>query len=198
LAVLARDMVIPLPSSFRVHSEDPAFHVSWRGGGRFVLSGEVTMSPSAELDVATPHDEVEVSLATHSTPTHAVSALRRALPRGILMHHAAHADGVELIFNEAMVPAAKPPRLRFFTAGVRLNVKQLDENCIEFLGGITDDVLVTILCDSRRATVKLTAGMQAHTAATLIGANMPHGFRAIVDGAIVTVWKDADFFSAVA
>lgn len=191
-------MVIPLSSSFRVHSEDPAFHVSWRGGSRFILSGEVTMSPSAELDVATPHDEVEVSLATHSTPTHAVSALRRALPRGIVMQHTAVADGVELVFNEALVPAAKPPHLRLFTAGVHLDVKQLAENSIEFNSSIREDVIVTILCDSRRASVKLTAGLPAHTAATLIGGNMPRGFRAIVDGATVTVWKDADFFSAVA
>jgi hypothetical protein len=34
--------------------------------------------------------------------------------------------------------------------------------------------------------------------AARVGANVPHGFRALVDGPVVSVWKDADFFSAVA
>lgn len=192
------DQPIPLMNRFRVHSEDPAFHVTWRGGGRFTLSGEIAFDPSAELDVSTPSDSVEVSLATHSTPTHAVAALRRALPRSISMRHQTVADGVEIIFNEALVPAASPPRVRIFSTDAQLRVKQLDENRVEFQGGVMNDCLVTILCDSRRATVKLDAGMSAQTTAMLVGANVPHGFRALVDGPVVAVWKDADFFSAVA
>ena len=193
------DQPISLPNHrVRVHSEDPAFHVTWRGGSRFLLSGEIALDPSAELDVSSPSESFEVSLATHSTPTHAVAALRRALPRSISMRHEPVKDGVELVFSEALVPAAKPPRLRLFSTDAQLRIKQLDENRVEFLGGVQADCLVTILCDSRRATVKLEAGMSAKLTATLVGANVPHGFRALVDGPVVSVWKDADFFSAVA
>lgn len=192
------DQPIPLTNRFRVHSEDPAFHVAWRGGSRFALTGEIALNPSAELDVSMGRDSIEVSLATHSTPEHAVAALRRALPRSISMRHENTEDGVEIVFAEALVPAASPPRLRLFSTDAQLRIKQLDENKIEFLGGAHEDCLVTILCDSRRTTVKLDAGMSAQLTATIIGANVPHGFRALVDGPVVTVWKDADFFSAVA
>ncbi len=107
-------------------------------------------------------------------------------------------DGVEVVFKEAFLPAARPPRLRLFTSGVRLEVEQLEENVIAFLAGPSEDCLVTVVCDARRTTVRLTAGMGAETAATVLGANVPHGFRALVDGATVAVWKDADLFSAVA
>lgn len=192
------DQPIPLPNRFRVHSEDPAFHVTWRGGSRFMLSGEIALDPSAGLDVSSPHDSIGVSLATRSTPTHAVAALRRALPRSISMRHEEVEDGVELVFSEALVPAASPPRVRLFSTDARLRIEQLEENRVEFLGAVTADCLVTILCDSRRATVKLEAGMSAQLTATIVGANVPHGFRALVDGPMVSVWKDADFFSAVA
>ncbi len=185
-------------SRFRVHSEDPSFHVQWRGGSRFALSGIVSLDPSAELDVSTPDDLVEISLARRSTPEHAVAALRRALPRSIGMRHEQHEDGVEIVFHEALVPAAKTPRLRILSTDTQLRVRQLDENKIEFLAGTSDHCLLTILCDSRRVTVELTAGSSALTVAARVGSSVPHGFRALVDGPVVSVWKDADFFSAVA
>ena len=83
-------------SRFRVHSEDPSFNVTWRGGSRFMLTGEVSLDPSAELDVSTPNDMVEISLARRSTPQHAVAMLRRALPRSISMRHQPLEDGVEV------------------------------------------------------------------------------------------------------
>ncbi len=185
-------------SRFRVHSEDPAFNVTWRGGSRFVLTGEVILDPSAELDVSTPNDVVEVSLARRSTPEHAVAMLRRALPRSISMRHQPVEDGVEIVFQEALVPAAKTPRFRIFSTDAQLRVKQLDENKIEFLGGIGEDCLLTVLCDSRRVTISLPRGSSALAIAARVGSNVPHGFRALVDGPVVSVWKDADFFSAVA
>lgn len=191
----------PTPISvtrFRVHSEDPAFHVQWRGGARFVLSGEVSIDPSAELDVSTPDDLVEISLARRSTPEHAVAALRRALPRSISMRHTLQQDGVEIVFLEALVPAAKTPRFRIFSTDAQLRVRQLDDNKLEFLGGVGDDCLVTVLCDSRRVTLQLTGGTSAQATAARVGANVPHGYRALVDGPVVSVWKDAEFFSAVA
>jgi hypothetical protein len=184
-------------SRFRVHSEDPSFHVAWRGGSRFALTGEVTLDPSAELELSTPNDAVEISLARRSTPEHAVALLRRELPRSITMRHEVVEDGVEVIFQEALVPAAKTPRFRTFSTDA-LKVKQLDENKIEFVSGVAEDCLITILCDSRRATITLPGGSSAQVIAARVGANVPHGFRALVDGPVVSVWKDADFFSAVA
>ena len=64
--------------------------------------------------------------------------------------------------------------------------------------GVGADCLLTILCDSRRATIKVEGGTSAQHTAARVGANVPHGFRALVDGPVVSVWKDADFFSAVA
>jgi hypothetical protein len=174
----------PLPlrlTPFRVHSEDPAFHVEWRGGSRFALSGEVALDPSAELDVSTPTEDVEIFLATHSTPSHAVAA-----------------DGVEVVFTEALVPAARTPRFRTFCTDAQLRTRQLDENKLEFLGGVASKCLLTILCDTRRVTIDLDAGTPALAVAARVGANVPHGFRALVDGPVVSVWKDAEFFSAVA
>lgn len=185
-------------SRFRVHSEDPSFHVTWRGGSRFALTGEVSLDPSAELDVTTPNNMVGVSLARRSTPEHAVAMLRRALPRSISMRHQDVEDGVEVIFQEALVPAAKTPRFRIFSTDGALRVKQLDENKIEFQGGVGDECLITVLCDSRRVTLTLPRGSSALAIAARVGSNVPHGFRALVDGPVVSVWKDADFFSAVA
>lgn len=193
------DEPIPLTlSRFRVHSEDPAFHVQWRGGSRFALTGEVELDPSAELDVSTPDALVEISLATHSKGEHAVAALRRALPRSIAMRHEVLEDGVEIVFHEALVPAAKTPRFRILSTDAQLRVRQLDDHKLEFLGGVGDDSLLTILCDSRRVTIEVSGGTSAQATAARVGANVPHGYRALVDGPVVSVWKDADFFSAVA
>ena len=191
----------PLPltiSRFRVHSDDPTFHVAWRGGARFELTGEVSNDPSAELDVATPNAHVEISLATHSTPEHAVAALRRSMPRSIFFRHEETADGVEVVFQEALVPAAKTPRFRVLSGDAQLRLRQLEENKLEFLGGVGKRCLLTILCDTRRVTIELDAGTSAQATAARVAANVPHGYRALVDGPVVSVWKDADFFSAVA
>jgi hypothetical protein len=193
------DQPIQLPTArFRVHSDDPTFHVAWRGGTRFELSGAVSSDPSADLDVSTPEEAFEVSLEQRSTPEHAVTLLRRRLPRGILLAHHQTADGVEVVFHEALVPAATPPRLRIFSTDLMQRVRQLDENKIEFLGATGGDCLITILCDRRRATIQLNAGCSAAATAARVGASMPHGYRALVDGPVVSVWKDADFFSMVA
>ncbi len=193
------EQLTPLPiSRFRVYSEDPSFQVTWRGGTRFALSGQVNLDPSAELDLSTPDDTVEISLARRSRPEHAVAALRRALPRSISMRDRVVEDGVEIIFHEALVPAAKTPRLRIFSTGGPLHLKQLDENKVEFKERVKESCLLTVLCDSKRARVSIEKGSSALTIAALVGAHMPRGFRALVDGPVVSVWKDSDFFSAVA
>lgn len=191
----------PAPLSiarFRVHSEDPEFHVQWRGGARFALRGAVSLEPSADLDVMTPNDTVGVSLAQRSTPEHAVAALRRALPRSISMRHELQDDGVEVVFAEALVPAARTPRFRIFSTDGQLRINQLDDNKVEFRGAASTDCLLTLLCDTRRVTIELAAGTSSQAIAARVGASVPHGYRALVDGPVVSVWKDADFFSAVA
>jgi hypothetical protein len=187
-----------LANRFRVHSDDPSFHVTWKGGSRFALSGQVSLEPTAELDVESPLASVEVALAHRSTPEHAVAALRRALPRSISMRHENLEDGVEVIFHEVLVPAAKTPRFRIVTSDTQLRVRQLDDNKVEFLSTVGRDCLLTLLCDSRRVIVELAGGTSAQATALRVGHSVPHGYRALVDGPVVSVWKDADFFSAVA
>jgi hypothetical protein len=189
----------PLPGArFRVHSDDPTFQVRWLGGARFALSGEVSSTPSADLDVDTPSDSFEIPLAQRSTAEHAVAALQRTLPRGVLMTRTASDDGIEVLFHEALVPAAMPPRLRIISTDLSQRVRQLDENAIEFVGSTGGDCLLTILCDRRRSTISIPGGTSGRATAARVAASMPLGYRALVDGAIVRVWKDADFFSMVA
>ena len=191
--------LIPLRASrFRVHSEDPTFKVAWRGGGRFELTGEVSTEPSADLGVETPTEAFEVCLAQRSRPEHAIALLRRVLPRDVAMTHFRTPDGVELVLQEAMVPAATPPRLRIFATDRVQRVRQLADNKVEFLGASGAKSQLTILCDARRVTISVPGGSSASATAARVGASMPHGFRALVDGPVVSVWKNADFFSMVA
>jgi hypothetical protein len=55
-----------------------------------------------------------------------------------------------------------------------------------------------VLCDSRRVTLAIPAGSSAKATAARVGAGVPHGYRALIDGPTVAVWKDADFFEQVA
>jgi hypothetical protein len=190
---------IPLSNSrFRVHSDDPTFRVAWRGGARFELSGEVSREPSADLDVETPESDFGVVLAQHSTPAHAVAQLRRSLPRDVVMRHTATARGVEVTFLEAMVPAATLPRLRIWSTDLAQRVHQLADNQVEFLGAVGADAHLTLLCDRARVTIRVAGGASARTTALRVGASMPRGYRALVEGPQVSVFKDADFFSQVA
>ncbi|MEW5738296.1 MAG: hypothetical protein AB1938_05185 [Myxococcota bacterium] len=189
----------PLPTTrFRVHTDDPTFHVAWRGGTRFVLSGEVSADPSSALELDTPSQHLAVDLARKSTPQHAVALLRRALPRDIVMTHQPVDGGTQVTFHEAVVPAARPPRLRIFSTDLVQRVRQLRDNCVEFAGAAGADTHLSILCDARRSTLLIPAGSSALATAARVGANVPHGFRALVDGPTVSVWKDADFFEQVA
>lgn len=193
------DEPIPLRASqFRVRSDDPTFQVAWRGGGRFELTGEVSSEPSAELQVETPSAEFEVELAQRSRPEHAVALLRRKLPRSVVMTDARTRDGVEFVLLEATVPAATPPRLRLLTTDLLQRTRQLADNKVELLGATGAPAQLTILCDNRRVTIMVGAGSSAQATAARVGAAMPHGYRALVDGPVVSVWKNADFFLMVA
>lgn len=191
--------VIQLPQPrFRMHSDDPTFQVDWRGGGRFLLTGEVSEDPTTQLHVDHERESVEVTLAKASRPEHAVRMLKRAMPRDVYVSEREQADGLEVTLTELTLPAARPPRVRIITTDLVQRVLQLEENKVEFLGNVGADCLITVLCDTRRVTIQVPKGCSAQTTAVRVGASVPRGFRALVDGATVAVWKDADFFEAVA
>ncbi|MBL8921590.1 MAG: hypothetical protein JNJ54_22205 [Myxococcaceae bacterium] len=183
---------------FHLESSDPSFHVERRGSAKFLLSGTVSEEPTTALGVQTPSESFELTLATQSRPEHAVATLRRELPRDVVMQTLERIGGIEVSLTEALVPAARPPRFRVLSTDLQQRLTQLDDNRIEVRGALGGDALLTILCDSRRVTISVAQGLSAAATAIRIAASVPHGYRALADGAIVSVWKDADFFSAVA
>ncbi|MBL9039794.1 MAG: hypothetical protein JNG84_14855 [Archangium sp.] len=191
--------VIPFRPGFELHSDDPSFTVERRGVASWTLSGEVSESPTTLLDVHVPGaDAFDVPLATRTTPAHAVAALRRALPRHVMLFDAPEGDSIAVRLQETVIPAAKPPRLRIISTSLTQRVRQLEDNRVEFTGSSGAVSSLTILCDGRRVTLTLPANSSGAMTAARVGANMPPGYRALVDGAVVSVWKDADFFSMVA
>ncbi len=183
---------------FDLHSDDPSFHIERRGTSKFLLSGQVSSDPTGDVSVELPHDAFDVVLAKNSRPEHAVNALERALPRDVMMTHQSSDFGIEVMLQEMVVPAAKPPRLRIFSTDLLQRVKQLAENEVEFIGTSGAAAHLTILCESKRVTIALPAASSASVTAARVASSMPHGYRALVSGHIVSVWKDADFFSMVA
>jgi hypothetical protein len=183
---------------FHLESSDPSFRIQRQGAARFLLWGAVSETPVTHLEVETPSSSFDVLLATESGPPHAVEKLKRALPRDVVMHVRDQPAGLEVSLAEAIVPAAKPPRLRVWSTDLVQRVIQLEENRVEICGPVGADAHLTICCDSRRVTIAVTRGLTAGTTAVRIAACVPHGFRALVEGSIVSVWKDADFFSMVA
>lgn len=183
---------------FHLESSDPSFHVERQGQRRFLLSGRVSEEPTTALGVETPSTSFEVTLAAESGPEHAVARLARQLPRDVSMRVQTRLGGLEISLTEALVPAARPPRLRVFSTDLEQRLLQLDENRIEVRGAVGTDAHLTILCDSKRVTIAVRTGLSAQATALRIAASMPRGYRALADGTTVSVWKDADFFSMVA
>jgi hypothetical protein len=183
---------------FHLESNDPSFVIERQSARRFLLSGKVSEEPCTAVEVETPSSSFDVVLATLSGPDHAVAQLRRSLPRDVTMQVLERIGGLEIAMTEALIPAAKPPRLRVFSTDAVQRIAQLDENRVEVLGTVGADALLTILCDSRRVTIKVIHGLSARATALRIAASVPRGFLALAEGAIVSVWKDADFFSMVA
>ncbi len=183
---------------FDLHSNDPSFRIARTGGATFELCGEVSGDPTSDVNVEIPDDAFDLVLAQKSRPEHAVAALERALPRDVMMTHHHTDAGIEVRLQELVIPAAKAPRLRVFSTDLLQRVKQLAENKIELIGASGAAAHLTILCESKRVTIALPAASSAAVSAARIAANMPHGYRALVAGNTVSVWKDADFFSMVA
>jgi len=183
---------------FSLHSDDPSFRIERRGGAKFLLSGQVSSDPTGDVTVDLPDESFEVVLAKNSRPEHAVTALERALPRDVMMTHQTSEAGIEVLLQELVIPAARPPRLRIFSTDLLQRVKQLAENKVEFLGASGAAAHLTILCESKRVTIALPAASSPSVTAARVAASMPQGYRALVSGNTVSVWKDADFFSMVA
>lgn len=183
---------------FHLESSDPSFVIERQSARRFLLSGRVSAEPTTAVEVETPSSSFDVLLATQSGPQHAVAQLRRDLPRDVTMQVLERIGGLEIALTEALVPAAKPPRLRVFSTDTVQRIAQLDENRIDVRGAVGAAALLTIRCDSRHVTISVHQGLSATATALRIAASVPHGFRALADGTIVSVWKDADFFSMVA
>ncbi len=183
---------------FDLHSDDPSFRVERLGRAKFLLSGHVGGDPTGDVTVDLPDDSFDVVLAKNSRPEHAVTALERALPRDVLITHRESEAGIEVLLQETVIPAAKAPRLRIFSTDLLQRVKQLAENKVEFLGSSGAAAHLTILCETKRVTIALPAASSASVTAARVASSMPHGYRALVSGHTVSVWKDADFFSMVA
>ncbi len=183
---------------FDLHSDDPSFRIERRGRATFLLSGEVSNDPASDVNVELPDDSFDVVLAKTSTPSQAVKALTRALPRDVMLTSREAEDGIEVLLQELVLPAARPPRLRIFSTDLLQRVKQHDDNKVEFIGASGAAAHLTVLCESKRFTIALPAASAASVTAARVAANMPQGYRALVSGNIVSVWKDADFFSMVA
>ncbi len=183
---------------FQLVSADPAFMVTRQSASRFLLSGTVSDEPVTDLHVETPSERFAVPLATRSGPRHAVEQLQRLLPSDVLMHTVPRPTGVEVSLVEAVIPAARAPRVRVFSTDLVQRIHQLEDNRVELRGAIGADAHLTLSCDSRRVTIAVNEGLSASATAVRLAAAVPHGYRALADGATITVWKDADFFSMVA
>jgi hypothetical protein len=187
-----------LPGVFRLFSEEPMLSVQPRGFSRFILKGSVPERRDPGLRLECRRGDASVPLNEHSTPRDAFRALERNLPRGVHAHASDREEGLEVKLTETIVPAARLPFVQIFTTDLKQRVRRLDDNRFELLGPTGSDCLITLKVDTRRATVPVCKGAQAPSTAELISARVPAGYHADVEGAIVTVWKDADLHTIAA
>ena len=131
-------------------------------------------------------------LALGSRATDAVRALTRALPRGVFIDGRANADITELKFTETVIPAARLPRVQVITTDLGQRVRLLDTHQVEFVGATCSRCFLTLLVDSRRTSLTLDQGTSACDSAHALASRCPAGFRAEVEGAVVTFWKSGD------
>jgi hypothetical protein len=181
-----------LPGVFRLFSEEPMLSVVPRGFSRFMLTGVVPERRDPGLRLESRRGDASVPLNEHSTPRDAFRALQRNLPRGVHAHASDREDGLEVKLTETIVPAAQLPCVQIFTTDLKQRVRRLDDNRFELLGPTGSDCLITLKVDARRTTLAVCRGTQASPTAELIAARVPAGYRAEVEGAIITIWKDAD------
>ena len=187
------EMVQALPGVFRLISDEPQLSVRATGRGRFILTGEVPQFRDPALRLECRIGNAQVPLAQHSKPFDAFRALKRKLPRGV-MAQAREAEGgeLEVALQETTVPAAKAPFAQIFTTDLKQRVHRLDDNRFELLGATAGECLITLRVDARRTLIAVPGATSARETCLLIAARVPAGYRAEVDDAIITLWKDAD------
>jgi len=185
-------MVQALPGVFRLFSDEPQLCVRFAGRGRFILTGEVPQFRDPALRFESRAGNVNVPLAERSTPHDAFHALKRRLPRGVLARAQQQGLELEVSLQETTLPAARVPFAQIFTTDLKQRVRRLDDNRFELLGATAGQCLITLRVDARRTLVEVPGATSAHDTATLIAARVPAGYRAEVDGAVISLWKDAE------
>jgi hypothetical protein len=187
------EMVQALPGVFRLFSDEPQLMVRAAGRGRFILTGEVPHFRDPALRFESRVGDASVPLAEHSKPFDAFRALKRKLPRGVMARaREAEAGALEVALQEMTVPAAKAPFAQIFSTDLKQRVHRLDDNRFELLGATAGACLITLRVDTRRTLIAVPGATSAHGTCLLISDRVPAGYRAEVDDAIITLWKDAD------
>ena len=185
----------PASPRFHLWCEDSSLKIAPQAKNRFLVSGQVEhvfpLGTTLHFQ-AGAHDETEVPLALGSRPHDALRALTRALPRGIFVDAHATEAGSELRFTQTVIPAASRPRVQVLTTDLGQRVRMLDVNQVELVGATRSRCFITVLVDSRRTTLTLDEGCSAADTARAIGDRCPFGFRAEVQGSVVTFWKSSD------
>ncbi|MBS1149572.1 MAG: hypothetical protein H6Q89_1270 [Myxococcaceae bacterium] len=184
----------PAAPRFGLWCDDASLQIAPRSRDRFFLTGRVehVFPLGTTLHFRAGEDETEVPLALGSRAPDALRALTRALPRGIFVDAHSNQAGTELSFTETVIPAARRPRVQVLTTDLGQRVKMLDANQVEFLGATRSRCFVTLLVDARRSTLNLDQGTSAIDTAAAVASRCPFGYRAEVDGAVVTFWKNSD------
>lgn len=185
-------MVEALPGVFRLFSEEPMLSVEPRGFARFILTGSVPEHRDPGLRLESRKGDATAALPAQSTPRDAFRALERNLPRGVHAHASEREDGLEVKLTETIVPAARLPFAQIFSTDLKQRVRRLDDNRFELVGPTGSETLITLKVDTRRTIVPVPKGTRASATAELVAARVPAGYRAEVEGSIITVWKDAD------
>jgi hypothetical protein len=102
-------------------------------------------------------------------------------------------DGeLEVALQETTLPAARPPFAQIFTTDLEQRVRRLDDNRFELQGETAGQCLITLRVDTRRTLIAVPKATSARETALFIAARVPAGYRAEVEGAVITLWKDAD------
>lgn len=191
-------MVEALPGVFRLFSEEPMLSVQAKGFSRFILSGSVPEHRDPGLRLECSRGDATAPLAERSTPWDAFRALEKNLPRGVHARATDSADGLDVRLTETIVPAARLPAVQVFSTDLKQRVKRLDDNRFELCGPTGAACLITLKVDARRTIVPVPKGFGAAATASLIAERVPAGYHAEVDGAVLSVWKNADLHTLAA
>jgi hypothetical protein len=90
------------------------------------------------------------------------------------------------------VSGAALPVVRVLTTDSRQRVRSISPNSFTVVGRTATHCCVTLMVDNRRCTLVLAAGTSAGDSAQAMAGRLPPNYRAVVDGATVTVWKSGD------